>query len=232
MVCGAARSGACSGVSDVAVRSAVPGRSRGSAGAAGHQPDRTLVRHGGRRSADVSRGAGSHGGGGTAAGSVRAASRCAAGTTRALAGCHTLARAARSGEDFLRRRDRDQLTPRAASLHAFWMSSDDGEEAAGDLTLAPRAIHDRWPRSRARFGKRSIPKQRPSSSRSARYITRWRPPHVDGSERLRMPCPVVRIRPNRTCCGPLCAPISVCGASSSMCTARRSQNSCASSSLC
>ncbi|MGW7680590.1 DUF2397 domain-containing protein [Kribbella sp. NPDC054772] len=50
---------------------------------------------------------------------------------------------ARSGEDFLRRRDRYQLTPRAASLHTFWASADDVEEAAGDLTLAPRAIHDR-----------------------------------------------------------------------------------------
>ncbi|RKT83603.1 TIGR02677 family protein [Saccharopolyspora antimicrobica] len=50
---------------------------------------------------------------------------------------------ARIGEDFLRRRDRYQLTPQAASLHAFWSSVDDAEEAAGDLTLAPRAIHDR-----------------------------------------------------------------------------------------
>lgn len=50
---------------------------------------------------------------------------------------------ARSGEDFLRRRDRYQLTPRAAGLHVFWSSVDDTEEAAGDLTLAPRAIHER-----------------------------------------------------------------------------------------
>ncbi|MCX2730672.1 DUF2397 domain-containing protein [Saccharopolyspora sp. NFXS83] len=50
---------------------------------------------------------------------------------------------ARTGEDFLRRRDRYQLTPRAAALHAFWSSTDDAEEAAGDLTLAPRAIHER-----------------------------------------------------------------------------------------
>lgn len=50
---------------------------------------------------------------------------------------------ARSGEDFLRRRDRYQLTPKAAGLHVFWSSVDDSEEAAGDLTLAPRAIHER-----------------------------------------------------------------------------------------
>ncbi|ONI71322.1 hypothetical protein ALI144C_51065 [Actinosynnema sp. ALI-1.44] len=50
---------------------------------------------------------------------------------------------ARSGEDFLRRRDRYQLTPRAAGLHVFWSSVDDTEEATGDLTLAPRAIHER-----------------------------------------------------------------------------------------
>ncbi|TDO56683.1 uncharacterized protein (TIGR02677 family) [Kribbella sp. VKM Ac-2571] len=50
---------------------------------------------------------------------------------------------ARTGEDFLRRRDRYQLTPRAASLHTFWAAADDVEETAGDLTLAPRAIHDR-----------------------------------------------------------------------------------------
>ncbi|MER6993765.1 DUF2397 domain-containing protein [Saccharopolyspora hirsuta] len=50
---------------------------------------------------------------------------------------------ARTGEDFLRRRDRYQLTPQAAALHVFWSSVDDAEEAAGDLTLAPRAIHDR-----------------------------------------------------------------------------------------
>ncbi|MBF6439261.1 DUF2397 domain-containing protein [Nocardia cyriacigeorgica] len=51
---------------------------------------------------------------------------------------------ARTGEDFLRRRDRFQLTPTAARLHTFWtleLSTD--EDAAADLTLAPRAIHDR-----------------------------------------------------------------------------------------
>ncbi|MFC3451387.1 DUF2397 domain-containing protein [Amycolatopsis speibonae] len=51
--------------------------------------------------------------------------------------------AARSGEDFLRRRDRYQLTPRAAALHLFWSSADAVEEGASDLTLAPRAIHER-----------------------------------------------------------------------------------------
>lgn len=50
---------------------------------------------------------------------------------------------ARTGEDFLRRRDRYQLTPLAARLHAFWAEADDAEDEAGDLTLAPRAIHDR-----------------------------------------------------------------------------------------
>ena len=50
---------------------------------------------------------------------------------------------ARTGEDFLRRRDRYQLTPRAAALHSFWTTVDGDEDAAGDLTLAPRAIHDR-----------------------------------------------------------------------------------------
>ncbi|MEN3304051.1 MAG: hypothetical protein V7603_253 [Micromonosporaceae bacterium] len=51
---------------------------------------------------------------------------------------------ARTGEDFLRRRDRYQLTPAAARLHAFWieeLAAD--EDSAADLTLAPRAIHDR-----------------------------------------------------------------------------------------
>ncbi|XVV04500.1 hypothetical protein ACQPW3_03525 [Actinosynnema sp. CA-248983] len=42
---------------------------------------------------------------------------------------------------FLRRRDWYQLTPRAAGLDVFWSSVDDTEEAAGDLTLVPRAIH-------------------------------------------------------------------------------------------
>jgi uncharacterized protein (TIGR02677 family) len=51
---------------------------------------------------------------------------------------------ARTGEDFLRRRDRYQLTPLAARLHAFWAETDDSDEdAAGDLTLAPRVIHER-----------------------------------------------------------------------------------------
>jgi uncharacterized protein (TIGR02677 family) len=51
---------------------------------------------------------------------------------------------ARTGEDFLRRRDRYQLTPLAARLHSFWTREPDSdEEAAADLTLAPRAIHDR-----------------------------------------------------------------------------------------
>jgi uncharacterized protein (TIGR02677 family) len=51
---------------------------------------------------------------------------------------------ARTGEDFLRRRDRYQLTPLAARLHAFWsQAGDEDDEAGGDLTLAPRAIHDR-----------------------------------------------------------------------------------------
>jgi hypothetical protein len=51
---------------------------------------------------------------------------------------------ARSGEDFLRRRDRFQLTPPAARLHAFWLAADGGDDAtSGELTLAPRAILDR-----------------------------------------------------------------------------------------
>jgi uncharacterized protein (TIGR02677 family) len=50
---------------------------------------------------------------------------------------------ARTGEDFLRRRDRYQLTPIAARLHSFWLQADDTEESTADLTLAPRAIHDR-----------------------------------------------------------------------------------------
>lgn len=51
---------------------------------------------------------------------------------------------ARTGEDFLRRRDRYQLTPRAARLHAFWTQELNAEEgSAADLTLAPRAIHSR-----------------------------------------------------------------------------------------
>jgi hypothetical protein len=36
------------------------------------------------------------------------------------------------------------LTLLAARLHAFWAETDDSDEdAAGDLTLAPRVIHDR-----------------------------------------------------------------------------------------
>ncbi|WP_327640790.1 DUF2397 domain-containing protein [Kribbella sp. NBC_00482] len=52
--------------------------------------------------------------------------------------------AARSGEDFLRRRDRYQLTPAGARLHSFWTDPQLLDDASdGDLTLAPRAIHDR-----------------------------------------------------------------------------------------
>lgn len=51
---------------------------------------------------------------------------------------------ARTGEDFLRKRDRYQLTPKAARLHTFWTEGLQAEEtSAADLTLAPRAIHDR-----------------------------------------------------------------------------------------
>lgn len=51
---------------------------------------------------------------------------------------------ARTGEDFLRRRDRYQLTPQAARLHTFWTEElHADEEAAADITLAPRAIHER-----------------------------------------------------------------------------------------
>ncbi|WP_460443991.1 DUF2397 domain-containing protein, partial [Amycolatopsis cihanbeyliensis] len=51
---------------------------------------------------------------------------------------------ARTGEDFLRRRDRYQLTPQAARLHTFWTQEQDADEdAAADLTLAPQAIRDR-----------------------------------------------------------------------------------------
>jgi len=51
---------------------------------------------------------------------------------------------ARTGEDFLRRRDRYQLTPQAARLHAFWTEELHADEAAAaDITLAPRAIHTR-----------------------------------------------------------------------------------------
>lgn len=41
-------------------------------------------------------------------------------------------------------RDRYQLTPAAARLHTFWTEErESDEDAAADLTLAPRAIHDR-----------------------------------------------------------------------------------------
>lgn len=51
---------------------------------------------------------------------------------------------ARTGEDFLRKRDRYQLTPQAARLHTFWTQElHADEDAAADLTLAPRAIYDR-----------------------------------------------------------------------------------------
>ncbi|HWE89494.1 MAG TPA: DUF2397 domain-containing protein [Pseudonocardiaceae bacterium] len=51
---------------------------------------------------------------------------------------------AHTGEDFLRRRDRYQLTPAAARLHVFWTRDvESDEDTAADLTLAPRAIHDR-----------------------------------------------------------------------------------------
>lgn len=56
---------------------------------------------------------------------------------------------ARTGEDFLRRRDRYQLTPLAAHLHAFWAETGEADDDAGNLTLAPRAIHERL----AAFGK-------------------------------------------------------------------------------
>jgi uncharacterized protein (TIGR02677 family) len=51
---------------------------------------------------------------------------------------------ARTGEDFLRKRDRYQLTPKAARLHTFWTEELSAEESsAADLTLAPRAIYER-----------------------------------------------------------------------------------------
>jgi uncharacterized protein (TIGR02677 family) len=64
---------------------------------------------------------------------------------------------ARSGEDFLRRRDRYQLTPIAARLHAFWGETDDAEDEAGDLTLAPRAIHDRLSAFHEALGQERFP---------------------------------------------------------------------------
>ncbi|MFJ2668745.1 DUF2397 domain-containing protein [Nocardia fluminea] len=65
---------------------------------------------------------------------------------------------ARTGEDFLRRRDRFQLTPTAARLHVFW-TSDSGadEDAAADLTLAPRAIYDRMAAFGAALAARNFP---------------------------------------------------------------------------
>jgi hypothetical protein len=49
-----------------------------------------------------------------------------------------------AADDFLRRRDRYQLTPAAARLHIFWTDPELMDDASdGDLTLAPRAIHDR-----------------------------------------------------------------------------------------
>lgn len=50
---------------------------------------------------------------------------------------------ARTGEDFLRRRDRYQLTPLAARLHSFWTDADTAEDESSDVTLAPRAIFER-----------------------------------------------------------------------------------------
>ena len=51
---------------------------------------------------------------------------------------------ARTGEDFLRRRDRYQLTPLAARLHTFWLDARDGDDdESGEFTLAPRAIYER-----------------------------------------------------------------------------------------
>lgn len=65
---------------------------------------------------------------------------------------------ARTGEDFLRRRDRFQLTPKAARLHTFWTSElTSDEDAAADLTLAPRAIHDRLAQFAAAVRERRFP---------------------------------------------------------------------------
>ncbi|MCX4095317.1 DUF2397 domain-containing protein [Nocardia sp. alder85J] len=65
---------------------------------------------------------------------------------------------ARTGEDFLRRRDRFQLTPTAARLHAFWtLELESDEDAAADLTLAPRAIHDRLRQFAAAVRERQFP---------------------------------------------------------------------------
>jgi uncharacterized protein (TIGR02677 family) len=65
---------------------------------------------------------------------------------------------ARTGEDFLRRRDRYQLTPAAARLHTLWTQDlDNDEDSAADLTLAPRAIHDRLETFVAAIGHRQYP---------------------------------------------------------------------------
>lgn len=65
---------------------------------------------------------------------------------------------ARTGEDFLRRRDRFQLTPTAARLHTFWtLELGADEDAAADLTLAPRAIHDRLHEFAAAVRQRRFP---------------------------------------------------------------------------
>lgn len=51
---------------------------------------------------------------------------------------------ARGGEDFLLRRDRYQFTPLAVRLNTFWSHDPHSdEEGAADVTLTPRAIHDR-----------------------------------------------------------------------------------------
>ncbi|MEN3270850.1 DUF2397 domain-containing protein [Pseudonocardia sp.] len=64
---------------------------------------------------------------------------------------------ARTGEDFLRRRDRYQLTPAAARLHMFWIRQDGDDDAAADLTLAPRAIRDRLEAFAAALTERAYP---------------------------------------------------------------------------
>lgn len=64
---------------------------------------------------------------------------------------------ARTGEDFLRRRDRYQLTPAAARLHTFWIHQDGDDDTAADLTLAPRAIRDRLEAFAVAVAERSFP---------------------------------------------------------------------------
>ncbi|MFD7160931.1 DUF2397 domain-containing protein [Kribbella sp. NPDC059898] len=62
---------------------------------------------------------------------------------------------ARSGEDFLRRRDKYQLTQEAARLHAFWTAPGRKEDIGdGELTLAPHAIADRLTAFGAAIGNR------------------------------------------------------------------------------